>query len=210
MAADAPARRHRSVEDQSPSRARGRFHFRRQLVHERIERHRMARRKISLEQIARVHSLRRRAETRRETLELATDIKDDKTREKFVRNGWRFRAPHDLSADYRLYRDYIRRSKGEFTVAKDQYVRLNTGWFSDRSACYLAAGRPVITQETGFTKTYGGKLGLLSFRSLAEIVDAVKKINADYAKHSRATRTLAREFFEAENVVKSILDRAGI
>ena len=86
-----------------------------------------------------------------ELFELATDIKDKPTRLKFDRNGWRFRTPQDLSVDYPLP-DYIRRSKGEFTVAKDQYVRLNTGWFSDRSGCYLAAGRPVITQETGFTK----------------------------------------------------------
>jgi len=95
-------------------------------------------------------------------------------------------------------------------VAKDQYVRLNTGWFSDRSACYLAAGRPVITQETGFTKNYGSRTGLLSFRSLDEIVDAVKAINGDYPKHSRSARILAREFFEAEEVLRSILDRAGI
>ena len=112
--------------------------------------------------------------------------------------------------DYWFYRDYMRRSKGEFTVAKDQYVRFNTGWFSDRSACYLAAGRPVITQETGFTKIYGDEAGLLSFRSLGEIVDAVKMINADYAKHSTAARNLAREVFEAEKVLRSLLDRAGI
>jgi len=145
-----------------------------------------------------------------ETFELATNIEDANTRAKFLRNGWRLHSPLQLSVDYWLYRDYIRRSKGEFTVAKDQYIRLNTGWFSDRSACYLAAGRPVIIQETGFTKIYGSKAGLLSFRSLSEIVDAVKVINADYAKHSRAARALAREFFEAENVLKSILDRAGI
>ncbi len=145
-----------------------------------------------------------------ETFELATNIEDEKTRAKFLRSGWRLHSPLQLSVDYWLYHDYIRRSKGEFTVAKDQYIRLNTGWFSDRSACYLAAGRPVIIQETGFTKIYGGKAGLLSFRSLSEIVDAVKIINADYAKHSRAARTLAREFFEAENILKSILDRAGI
>src|SRR5216110_3319608 len=145
-----------------------------------------------------------------ETFELATNINDAKTRANFERRGWRLSSPLQMSVDYWLYRDYIRRSKGEFTVAKDQYVRLNTGWFSDRSVCYLAAGRPVIIQETGFTKIYGGKAGLLSFRSLGEIVDAVKMINADYAKHSRAARALAREFFEAENVVKSILDRAGI
>jgi hypothetical protein len=146
-----------------------------------------------------------------ETFELATDIKDDKTRAKFLSNGWRFRGPHDLSADYRLYRDYIRRSKGEFTVAKDQYVRLNTGWFSDRSGCYLAAGRPVIIQETGFTSHYGGgRHGLIAFRSLAEVAEAVKEINADYTRHSLAAREVARNFFEAEKVLRSLLDRAGI
>ena len=115
-----------------------------------------------------------------------------------------------MSVDYWLYRDYIQRSKGEFTVAKDQYVRLNTGWFSDRSACYLAAGRPVITQETGFTKIYGGKLGLLAFRTVDEIANAVKRINADYGKHSRAARVVACEIFEAEKVLRSLLDRAGV
>jgi hypothetical protein len=145
-----------------------------------------------------------------EPFELATNIEDVKTQKRFVRNGWRLRCPLQMSVDYWRYRDYIHRSKGEFTVAKDQYVRLNTGWFSDRSACYLAAGRPVITQETGFTKTYGGKVGLLSFQSLDDIVDAVKMINANYAKHSRAARALAREFFEAEKVLESVLDRAGI
>ena len=68
-------------------------------------------------------------------------------------------------------------------------MRLKTGWFSDRSACYLAAGRPVITQETGFTKHYGGDGGLFGFRSLADIAEAVHEINADYRHHSRAART---------------------
>ena len=145
-----------------------------------------------------------------ETFELATNIQDLNAREKFERNGWRLVSPLQMSIDYWHYRDYIQQSKGEFTAAKDQYVRLNTGWFSDRSACYLAAGRPVITQETGFTKNYGGEAGLLAFRSLGEIADAVKKINADYPKHSGAARQIAREIFEAEKVLKSLLDRAGI
>jgi hypothetical protein len=145
-----------------------------------------------------------------QTFELATDIKDRKTREKFERNGWRFTSPLQLSVDYWLYRDYIHRSKGEFTVAKDQYVRLNTGWFSDRSACYLAASRPVITQETGFTRNYGGEAGLLAFKSLGEIAEAVKMIDSDYGKHSRAAHALAKEVFEAGKVVKSLLDRAGV
>jgi hypothetical protein len=145
-----------------------------------------------------------------EIFELATNIEDRETREKFEQNGWRLRSPLDLSVDYWLYRGYIRHSKGEFTVAKDQYVRLKTAWFSDRSACYLAAGRPVIIQETGYTKLYGGQAGVLAFRSLSEIVDAVRMINSDYAKHSRAARQIAREVFEAEIVLKSLLDRAGI
>jgi len=145
-----------------------------------------------------------------ETFEMATNIEHTATRKEFERNGWRLRCPLQMSVDYWLYRDYIQRSKGEFTVAKDQYVRLETSWFSDRSACYLAAGRPVITQETGFTKLYGGKAGLLSFQSLDEITDAVVAISREYANHSRAARDIAREFFEAEKVVKSILDRAGI
>ena len=145
-----------------------------------------------------------------ETFELATNIEDLCAREKFERNGWRLVSPLQMSIDYWHYRDYIQQSKGEFTAAKDQYVRLNTGWFSDRSACYLAAGRPVITQETGFTKNYGGDAGLLAFRSLGEIADAVKKINADYPKHSGAARQIALEIFEAEKVLKSLLDRAGI
>jgi hypothetical protein len=145
-----------------------------------------------------------------ETFELATNIPDDATRKKFEQNQWRLVSPTQMSVDYWLYRDYIQQSKGEYTVAKDQYVHLNTGWFSDRSACYLAAGRPVITQETGFTKNYGGDKGLLAFSSLGEIADAVKMINADYKKHSGAARQIAREVFEAEKVLKSLLDRAGI
>ena len=145
-----------------------------------------------------------------ETFELATNLSDARLRLRFERNGWRLASPLQMSVDYWLYRHYIQHSKGEFTVAKDQYVRLNTGWFSDRSACYLAAGRPVITQETGFTKHYGGKFGLLSFQTLEEIGDAIKRINSDYKKHSRAARAIAREFFEAEKVIKSILCRAGV
>jgi hypothetical protein len=145
-----------------------------------------------------------------EPFELATSIKDRQTREKFERNNWLLRSPVDLSINYWLYRDYIQRSKGEFTVAKDQYVRLNTAWFSDRTACYLAAGRPVITQETGFTKLYGGDAGLFGFRSLGEIADAVKVINGNYLKHSDAARQIACEIFDAEKVLGSLLALAGI
>ena len=145
-----------------------------------------------------------------EPFELATDIKDPATRELFLRNRWQFVSPHQMSIDWDDYLTYIQQSKGEFTVAKDQYVRLNTGWFSDRSACYLAAGRPVITQETGFTKLYGGKEGLFAFSTMDEIVEAVREVNADYARHSRAAVEIAKEFFEAEKVLADLLDRAGV
>jgi hypothetical protein len=145
-----------------------------------------------------------------EAFELATDIKDPVVRGLFLRNGWRFVSPHDLSVDWEAYRGYIGGSRGEFTVAKDQYVRLHTGWFSDRSACYLAAGRPVITQQTGFTDFYGGKEGLLAFSTMEEIIEAVASIRADYARHSKAAFEIAREFFEAEKVLGSLLDRAGV
>src|SRR5881275_2868931 len=145
-----------------------------------------------------------------ETFEMATNIEHAATRKEFERNGWRLRCPLQMSVDYWLYRDYIQRSKGEFTVAKDKYVRLNTGWFSDRSACYLAAGRPVITQDTGFTKIYDQQGGLFGFHKLSEIAEAVREINANYRHHSRMAREIAREFFEAEKVLASLLDRAGI
>ena len=145
-----------------------------------------------------------------EPFEMATDIKKEEERGLFEKNDWRLVLPHDLSVDWNGYRDYITNSKGEFTCAKDQYIRLNTGWFSDRTACYLASGRPVITQETGFTAHYGGKEGLLSFSTMEEIVDAVASIRADYKKHSRAALAIAKEVFEAEKVLASLLARAGV
>ena len=145
-----------------------------------------------------------------EPFELATSFKDRALGEAFRTEGWQIVSPDEISVDYHAYVEFIRASKGEFTVAKDQYVRLCTGWFSDRSACYLAAGRPVITQETGFTRLYGGTAGLFGFSTMDEVLAAVREINADYPAHSRAAADMAREHFEAETVVKSLLQRAGI
>ena len=145
-----------------------------------------------------------------EEFELATTINDASTRALFLKNRWRFTDPNPMSIDYDDYVRFIQQSKGEFTVAKDQYVRLNTGWFSDRSACYLAAGRPVITQETGFTRHYGGKLGLFAFTTMEEITETVKMINADYKAHCKAASEIAKEYFEAEKVLASLLDRASL
>ncbi len=145
-----------------------------------------------------------------EEFELATSFKDRALGDLFRGSGWRIVSPDEISVDYRRYVEYIRASKGEFTVAKDQYVRLRTGWFSDRSACYLAAGRPVVTQQTGFTRFYGGTEGLLAFDTVAQAAEAVRTIGENYAAHCRAATEIAREFFEAETVLRSLLDRAGV
>jgi hypothetical protein len=108
------------------------------------------------------------------------------------------------------YRAYIQRSRGEFTVARDQYVRPNTGWFSDRSACYLAAGRPVITQETGFSKFLPTGRGLFGFRTMDDILAAVDAIESDYTANCKAARDIAEEYFGAEKVVGSLMERAGL
>ncbi len=145
-----------------------------------------------------------------EAFELATEIKDEHALNRFKSNHWEFTDPNPISINMHQYCDYLRGSKGEFTVAKDQYVRLHTGWFSDRTACYLACGRPAITQETQFTKLYGGKKGLLAFETLDEIAEAVRSINLDYAAHCKAAYEIAADVFEATKVLESLLDRAGI
>lgn len=141
--------------------------------------------------------------------ELAAGVGDD-VRNLLTLNGWRLADSIGVSTNVDSYRDYIRHSRGEFTVARDQYVRPRTGWFSDRTACYLAAGRPVITQETGFSKFYGKSDGLFGFTTMDEILAAVDAIKSDYSKHCRAAREVAEEFFAAEKVVGSLMQRAGL
>jgi hypothetical protein len=108
------------------------------------------------------------------------------------------------------YRDFIAASRGEFTVAKDIYVRPNSGWFSDRAVCYLAAGRPVITMRTGFTKFYPSGRGLFDYASHEEALAAIDAINTDYSLHSRAARELAAEYFAGERVIGKLLSEIGL
>ena len=120
-------------------------------------------------------------------------------------NGWRLADAHAFSTDPWTYRDYVRASRGEFTVAKDQNVRLRSGWFSERSACYLAAGRPVVTQDTGFGTVLPTGEGLFSFNTMDDILAAFEAIAADYERHSRAAHALAQEYFRAEKVLAKLL-----
>lgn len=131
-------------------------------------------------------------------------------RERLERNGWRVRDAVELSADPEAYRDHIRRSRGEFTVAKDQNVRLRSGWFSDRSATYLAAGRPVVTQETGFSSLLPTGGGLFGFTTTDEAVAALETIEADYPAACREARRVARECFDYRVVLSRLLTDAGV
>ena len=124
--------------------------------------------------------------------------------------GWQITDALILSKDIFQYRDYILGSRGEFTVAKDQNVRLGSGWFSDRSACYLAAGRPVITQDTKFAKFLPTGEGLFSFNTMDEIIAAFDAINSDYARHSRSAGSIAEEYFRAETVLAKIVQDTGL
>ncbi|MFC1882965.1 glycosyltransferase [Thermodesulfobacteriota bacterium] len=125
-------------------------------------------------------------------------------------NGWRLVDAHAFTGDPWPYRDYVRASRGEFTVAKDQNVRLRSGWFSERSACYLAAGRPVITQDTGFGSFLPTGEGLFAFNTMEEIVTAFYSIKTDYERHSLAARAIAEEYFRAETVLAKLLDDLGL
>jgi hypothetical protein len=125
-------------------------------------------------------------------------------------NGWKLADTHALTTDPWPYRDYVRSSRGEFTVARDLHVRLRSGWFSERSACYLAAGRPVVTQDTGFGSVLPTGAGLFAFNTMDEILAAFESINADYEKHSRAAREIAEEYFRAETLLGRLLEDLGL
>jgi glycosyltransferase involved in cell wall biosynthesis len=124
--------------------------------------------------------------------------------------GWRLRDARDVSLELAEYADFIRRSRGEFTVAKDIYVRPCSGWFSDRSVCYLASGRPVVTMDTGFSRFYPAGEGLLPYRDENEAAAAIAAVEADYPRHARAARRLAAEHFAAGTVLKAMMAEAGL
>jgi hypothetical protein len=141
--------------------------------------------------------------------ELALSSYEESDREMLLSKGWNVRHALDISTDLDDYRRYIERSRAEFTVAKDQNVRLKSGWFSDRSATYLASGRPVVTQETGFSDLFPTGAGLFAFTVIDEAVEAVNAINADYKTHSRGAASVAREFFDSDIVLSRLLADMG-
>jgi GT2 family glycosyltransferase len=142
-------------------------------------------------------------------LELALSSYTPQDRELLESRGWRVRDSVDLS-EVDSYRDYIRGSRAEFTVAKEQNVRLRTGWFSDRSATYLAAGRPVVTQDTGFGEALPTGHGLFAFSTVDDAIAAIETIEADYPRARQAAFELAREQFDSDVVLTRLLETVGV
>ena len=144
------------------------------------------------------------------TLEIA--VNDGRTRhtprELLTHKGWLVLDPAVVCPDLEGYRRYIESSKAEWSVAKNGYVVGQPGWFSCRSACYLAAGRPVVVQDTGFGRRLPVGEGLLPFTTMADAVAAIRDVEANYARHARAARRIAEEYFDADKVLTRLVDEA--
>jgi hypothetical protein len=138
--------------------------------------------------------------------ELAIMAEDANDREFLEKHGWKLLRPFEMSLDiFGAYPDYIRRSRGEFTVAKDQNIRMRSGWFSERDVCYLASGKPVIAQETGFSNILPTGEGLFAFRKMEDVLEALEKINSDYEGQCCAARKLAEDYFDGKKIIMNML-----
>jgi len=124
-------------------------------------------------------------------------------------NGWILTDPAQMRTQ-QDYRRYIAESRAEFSVANNRYSRFRTGWVSDRSARYLASGRPVLVQSTGAESFLPVGKGLLTFETTEEAAEKIKEINVDREAHGRAARAIAQEFFDAERVLSNMLKQIGM
>ncbi len=159
------------------------------------------------EEFAKLVNLPRRT---REKLEIATDLlPTDKTAEVFREGGWNLIDALPLNTPWQRYRDYLAQSRGEFCVAKEGYVVSRCGWFSDRSVTYLALGRPVILQDTGWTDFYPHGEGLLPFHDEASAIAALETVGRDPVKHARAARAIAEKYCAGPVVVNQFLETIG-
>jgi hypothetical protein len=145
-----------------------------------------------------------------EHVEIVSDLdEDDPDRAPLEARGWRFRPPVDV-ADPESFRAFVLESAGEFSVAKGGYVGTRCGWFSDRSACFLAAGRPVVLQATGFEDVLPTGCGLFAVRDVEQAAAAIREIRAEPQVHAAAARRIAREHFDANRVLPAMLATAGV
>lgn len=131
-------------------------------------------------------------------------------RDQWRAGGWQIRDAQQDSATVARYRDFIWQSRGELSVAKNAYVDTHCGWFSCRTACYLAAGRPAVVQDTGWSEIISPGPGLLAFRDEAEAVAALRAIESDHVRHAAGAATIAARHFDHEVVLGEMLDIAGV
>ncbi len=124
--------------------------------------------------------------------------------------GWHVTDAAEISGDPKTYREYIQNSRGEFSVAKNVYVATQCGWFSCRSVCYLAAGLPVVVQDTGFTEFLPSGEGLIAFATIEDAARGIETVERDYARHQRAARELARTYFASDVVLRDLLTGIGL
>ena len=122
--------------------------------------------------------------------------------------GWDLVEPQEVVPDHRAYRSFLTNSRGEWSIAKHGYVEGKTGWFSCRTACYLAAGRPAVVQETGWSRHLPSDRGVLPFTTLDEAAEGLGKVTRNYSEHSKAAREIALEFFDAKKVCQELLRQA--
>jgi hypothetical protein len=125
-------------------------------------------------------------------------------------NGWAVIDPHDVANDPWSYQRYVQQSMAEIMIAKNMYVESHSGWFSDRSICYLASGKPVLAQDTGFTHRYETGEGLLPFTDLEQAAAGADRIWGDYERHARAAREIAEAHFDSRKVLGRLVARLGI
>ncbi|MEJ7902185.1 MAG: glycosyltransferase, partial [Thermomicrobiales bacterium] len=123
------------------------------------------------------------------------------------RAGWYLRDPLQVTRDPWSFQRYIEQSKAEFTVAKQGYVISNSGWFSERSANYRASGRPVVTQQTGFSRWLQADAGVMPFNTAEEALSAIENVSAHYDAHCRAAREIVHEYFDANKVLEQLLNK---
>jgi len=122
-------------------------------------------------------------------------------------NGWDLLDPYEVAGSPDAYAGFVRESKAELGVAKSGYVNSRSGWFSDRSAAYLASGRPVVAQDTGFGEVLPTGEGLLAFGDVEEAVAAVAEVEENYERHGRAARAIADEHLDSRKVLPRLLER---
>ena len=121
-------------------------------------------------------------------------------------SGWKIVDASEVCPDFSTYRRYIHQSKGEWSVAKNGYVVGRSGWFSGRSACYLAAGRPVVVQDTGFSKVLPVGEGVISFSTVDEAEAGIREVEANYQRHAKAAQDIAETYFDSDKIINRILD----